>query len=166
MRTKKTGIMATKYDHEQVEENKYQEWLDEGLFASGDLSKKPYSVVIPPPNVTGKLHLGHAWNTTMQDIIVRQKRMEGYDTLWIPGMDHAGIATQAKVDAKLKEQGISRFQIGREAFLKETWKWKEEYAKTIHSQWAKIGLSLDYSKERFTLDDGLQNAVKTVFVKL
>ncbi len=166
MRTKKTGIMATKYDHEQVEENKYQEWLNEGLFASGDLSKKPYSVVIPPPNVTGKLHLGHAWNTTMQDIIVRQKRMEGYDTLWIPGMDHAGIATQAKVDAKLKEQGISRFQIGREAFLKETWKWKEEYAKTIHSQWAKIGLSLDYSKERFTLDDGLQNAVKTVFVKL
>ena len=120
--------MATKYEHKSVEQGKYQYWLKNGFFESGDISKKPYSIVIPPPNVTGKLHLGHAWDTTLQDIISRYKRMCGYDMLWLPGMDHAGIATQAKIDAKLKAQGISRYDIGREAFLKVAWEWKAEYA--------------------------------------
>jgi valyl-tRNA synthetase len=123
-------------------------------------------MVIPPPNVTGKLHLGHAWNTTLQDIIARYKRMCGYDVLWLPGMDHAGIATQAKVEEKLRKSGISRYDLGREKFLKEAWKWKEEYAKSIHEQWSKLGLSLDYSRERFTLDDELNKAVNKVFVTL
>ena len=118
------------------------------------------------PNVTGMLHLGHAWNTTVQDIIARYKRAKGYDVLWLPGMDHAGIATQAKVEARLREQGISRYDLGREKFLEKAWEWKKEYAKTIHSQWAVMGLSLDYSRERFTLDDGLNKAVRHVFVTL
>lgn len=158
--------LATKYDHRQVEEGKYQHWLDKKYFEAGDTSKKPYSIVIPPPNVTGKLHLGHAWDTTLQDMIIRHKRMQGFDALWLPGMDHAGIATQAKVEARLREQGISRYDLGREKFLEKTWEWKEEYASIIRQQWAKLGLSLDYSKERFTLDDGLSEAVKEVFVKL
>ena len=122
--------------------------------------------MIPPPNVTGKLHLGHAWDTTLQDIIIRQKRMQGFDTLWLPGMDHAGIATQAKVEAKLREQGISRYDLGREKFIQQVWDWKDEYASIIKQQWAKMGLSLDYSRERFTMDDGLSDAVKKVFVDL
>ncbi|MEI3526874.1 MAG: class I tRNA ligase family protein, partial [Bacilli bacterium] len=116
--------------------------------------------------VTGKLHIGHAWDTTLQDIIIRRKRMQGYDALWLPGMDYVGIATQAKVDAKLKSQGISRYDLGREQFLKIAWEWKHEYAEFIRNQWSVLGLSLDYKKERFTLDDGLQEAVKTVFVRL
>ncbi len=158
--------MSTKYDSKLVENGKYEYWLREGFFTSGDNSKIPYTIVIPPPNVTGKLHIGHAWDTTLQDIIVRRKRMQGYDVLWLPGMDHAGIATQAKVDAKLKEQGISRYDIGREKFLEVAWGWKKEYATFIRSQWAALGLSLDYTKERFTLDDGLQDAVMEVFTKL
>ena len=158
--------LATKYDHHEVELDKYQDWVSNDYFTAGDLSKKPYCIVIPPPNVTGKLHLGHAWDTTLQDIIARYKRMQGFDMLWLSGMDHAGIATQAKVDARLKEQGISRYDIGREKFLEHAWTWKEEYAKTIRQQWAKMGLSLDYSRERFTLDDGLSAAVKKVFVDL
>ena len=158
--------LKPKYDFKEVEEGKYDFWLKGGFFTAGDKSKEPFTIVIPPPNVTGKLHLGHSWDTTLQDIIIRRKRMQGYDALWLPGMDHAGIATQAKVDAKLKEQGISRYDIGREAFLKEAWKWKEEYAKTIHSQWAALGLSLDYTKERFTLDEGLNKAVNHVFITL
>ena len=158
--------MAPKYEHKQVESGKYEYWLKNGFFEAGDISKKPYSIVIPPPNVTGKLHLGHAWDTTLQDIIARYKRMNGYDMLWLPGMDHAGIATQAKIDAKLKAQGISRYDIGREAFLKVAWEWKEEYANHIHEQWAALGLSLDYTKERFTLDKGLNNAVLEVFITL
>ena len=122
--------------------------------------------MIPPPNVTGKLHLGHAWDTTLQDILCRYKRLKGYDVCWVAGMDHAGIATQAKVDARLKSEGISRYDIGREKFLERAWDWKEEYASTIRSQWAKLGLSLDYSRERFTLDDGLSHAVRKVFVDL
>ncbi len=116
--------------------------------------------------MTGKLHLGHAWDSTLQDIVTRMKRMQGYDVLWLPGMDHAGIATQAKVEAKLREEGKTRYDLGREKFLEETWKWKEEYADFIRSQWAKIGLGLDYSRERFTLDEGLSKAVREVFVKL
>ena len=158
--------LKPKYDFKEVENGKYDFWLKGGFFEAGDTSKQPFTVVIPPPNVTGKLHLGHSWDTTLQDIIIRRKRMQGYDALWVPGMDHAGIATQAKVDAKLKAQGISRYDIGREAFLKEAWKWKDEYSKTIRSQWAALGLSLDYTKERFTLDEGLSKAVNYVFITL
>ena len=159
--------MSTKYDSKQVEAGKYQQWLKEEVFKpSQDANATPYSIVIPPPNVTGRLHLGHAWDVTLQDMIIRQKRMQGYDTLWLPGMDHAGIATQAVVEAKLREQGISRYDLGREKFVDEVWKWKEEYAETIRSQWAKMGISVDYSRERFTLDTGLNKAVNKVFVDL
>ncbi|MBN7275126.1 valine--tRNA ligase [Ligilactobacillus pobuzihii] len=159
--------MSTKYDPTAVEHGRYQKWLDKDLFKpSGDTTQKPYSVVIPPPNVTGKLHLGHAWDTTLQDMIVRQKRMQGFDTLWLPGMDHAGIATQAKVEARLAESGVSRYDLGREKFVDKVWEWKDEYADIIKQQWAKLGLSLDYSRERFTFDDGLSKAVRKVFVAL
>lgn len=159
-------MLEKKYDHKMVEEGKYENWLNHKYFESGDLSKKPYAIVIPPPNVTGKLHLGHAWDTTLQDIIIRFKRMQGYDALWVPGMDHAGIATQAKVDAKLKDMGINPRILERTEWLKYAWDWKNEYAENIHKQWAKMGLSLDYTKERFTLDSGLSDAVKYVFVTL
>lgn len=159
--------LAPKYQPQEVEAGRYRKWLEQGLFApSGEKTAKPYSIVIPPPNVTGKLHLGHAWDTTLQDMIIRQKRMQGYDTLWLPGMDHAGIATQAKVEEKLAQDGISRYDLGREKFVDQVWEWKEEYAEHIREQWAKLGLSLDYSRERFTLDDGLSKAVRKVFVDL
>ncbi|UBH14268.1 valine--tRNA ligase [Macrococcus armenti] len=159
--------METKYNPQQVEQGRYKEWVEKELFkAESDSQKKPYTIVIPPPNVTGKLHIGHAWDTTLQDIITRMKRMQGYNTLYLPGMDHAGIATQAKVEAKLREQGISRHDIGRTKFLEHTMEWKEEYAGFIREQWAKLGLGLDYSRERFTLDEGLSDAVKEVFVKM
>lgn len=159
--------MSTKYDPSQVEPGRYKEWIEKGLFKPNeDKEVKPYSIVIPPPNVTGKLHLGHAWDTTLQDMIIRQKRMQGFDTLWLPGMDHAGIATQAKVEARLAEDGISRYDLGREKFVEKVWEWKGEYADIIHQQWAKLGLSLDYDRERFTLDDGLSKAVRKVFVTL
>lgn len=160
-------MLDKKYDHKIVEENKYDFWKDNGFFEAGkDKSKVPFCVVIPPPNVTGKLHLGHAWDTTLQDIMVRYKRMDGYDALWLPGMDHAGIATQAKVDKKLKEQGIKPREMDREEWLKVAWDWKKEYAENIHRQWKTLGLSLDYSRERFTLDEGLSKAVRQVFVDL
>ena len=155
------------YDHFAVEAGKYERWVKAGYFTAGqDKSKPAFSLVIPPPNVTGKLHLGHVMDTVPDDIVARYKRMKGFDVLWVPGMDHAGIATQAKVEERLRKQGISRYDLGREAFLKEAWKWKEEYAQTIHEQWAKLGLSVDYTRERFTLDEGLSNAVKHVFVTL
>lgn len=158
--------LSPKYDHKAVEEGKYDFWLKGGFFEAGDTSKQPFTIVIPPPNVTGKLHLGHAWDTSIQDMIIRRKRMQGYDALWIPGMDHAGIATQAKLDKRLKDQGISRYDIGREKFLEQAWAWKEEYASIIRKQWAALGLSLDYTKERFTLDEGLNKAVNYVFISL
>ena len=158
--------LKPKYDHFEVEEGKYDFWLKGKYFESGDLSKSPYCIVIPPPNVTGKLHLGHAWDTTLQDIIARRKRMQGFDMLYLPGCDHAGIATQAKIDEKLKKQGISRYDIGREEFLKVSWDWVKEYRGIIHQQWAALGLSLDYTKERFTLDEGLNKAVNKVFITL
>ena len=130
-------MLETKYNHLEVEKNKYESWKEKGYFNSGDLSKKPYCIVIPPPNVTGKLHLGHAWDTTLQDVLIRYKRMDGFDTLWLPGMDHAGIATQAVVDKKLRNQGIDPRAMGRENWQNVAWDWKEEYAKNIHSQWAK-----------------------------
>ena len=159
--------LDTKYDHLKVEAGKYDYWLAQDSFKADPSSNKPkYTVVIPPPNVTGKLHLGHAWDTALQDIIVRMKRMQGFDTLFLPGMDHAGIATQAKVEERLRADGVSRYDLGREKFLEKSWEWKEEFADVIKQQWATLGLSLDYSKERFTLDDGLSDAVKKVFVDL
>lgn len=159
--------MKPKYNPQEVEAGRYQKWLDQELFKPSDHSDKPtYTIVIPPPNVTGKLHLGHAWDTTLQDILTRMKRMKGYETLYLPGMDHAGIATQAKVEAKMREEGISRHDIGREKFLEKAWEWKEEYASFIRQQWAKLGLGLDYSRERFTLDSGLSQAVRKVFVDM
>lgn len=159
--------MSSKFQPQEVEAGKYQWWVDSGVFhPNEDPNAEPYSIVIPPPNVTGKLHLGHAWDVTLQDMIIRQKRMQGFDTLWLPGMDHAGIATQAKVEEKLRGEGLSRYDLGREMFLEQTWEWKEEYASHIREQWAKMGISVDYRRERFTLDKGLSDAVKKVFVTL
>ena len=160
-------MLDKKYNHKGVEKDKYNNWVNKGYFKGDkDKSREPFCIVIPPPNVTGKLHLGHAWDTTLQDIIIRYKRMNGYDALWLPGMDHAGIATQAKVDKRLREMGINPRGISRDEWLEHAWSWKDEYATTIHEQWAKLGLSLDYTKERFTLDEGLSKAVRYVFVKL
>src|SRR5574344_266284 len=163
-REKEVIMLDKKYDHSTIEDDKYQTWLNKGYFKSGTLDKQPYSIVLPPPNVTGVLHIGHAWDVTLQDIIIRYKRMQGFDCLWLPGMDHAAIATEVKVVDKLKKQGINKYELGREGFLKEAWKWKEEHADNIRKQWAKLGVSLDYDKERFTLDDGMSLAVKKVFV--
>ncbi len=159
-------MLEKKYDHKVVEEGRYENWLKNNYFACGDTKKKPYSIVIPPPNVTGKLHLGHAWDTALQDVIIRFKRMQGYDCLWLPGTDHAAIATEAKVVNKLKGEGINKHDLGREKFLEECFKWTCEHKEIIHEQWAKLGLSVDLSKERFTLDAGLSEAVKYVFVDL
>ncbi len=157
-------MLESKYNHLEVEKNKYENWRNKGYFTSGDLSKKPYAIVIPPPNVTGKLHIGHAYNVSIQDAIIRYKRMQGYDCLWLPGMDHAAIATEAKVVKKLKEDGIDKYKYGRENFLKACWAWTDEYSNNIRNQWAAMGISVDYNKERFTLDEGLNNAVTKVFV--
>ncbi len=159
-------MLDKKYNHLLVEKDRYYKWEENKYFECGDTSKKPYSIVIPPPNVTGKLHLGHAWDTALQDIIIRFKRMQGYDCLWLPGTDHAAIATEAKVVNRLKEQGINKYELGREKFLDECFKWTDEHKSIIHEQWAKLGLSVDLTKERFTLDEGLSEAVKYVFVKL
>jgi len=162
-----TTAMPTTYDPKAAEQKWYDYWMKGQYFEAG---KRPdaqtYTIVIPPPNVTGMLHIGHALDFTLQDILIRTKRMQGYDALWLPGTDHAGIATQTRVEQKLREQGISRYDLGREAFLEKVWEWKEEYANTIREQWAKMGLSLDYSRERFTLDEGLSKAVREVFVRL
>ena len=160
-------MLEKKYDHKSVEKDKYKIWKEKGYFKAGnDLSKKPFCIVIPPPNVTGNLHLGHALNGSIQDVIVRYKRMDGYDTLWLPGMDHAAIATEAKVVNRLKKNNINKYEIGREKFLDECWKWTYEHKENIHKQWAKLGISIDYSRERFTLDEGLNKAVSKVFVDL
>ncbi|MBQ4634675.1 MAG: valine--tRNA ligase, partial [Bacilli bacterium] len=147
-----------------VEKNKYNDWKEKGYFEAGDKRKKPFCIVIPPPNVTGKLHIGHAYDTALQDIIIRYKRMQGFDTLWLPGMDHAAIATESRVVAKLKKEGINKYEYGREKFLEACWDWTHEYSDNIRSQWGKLGLSVDYTRERFTLDEGLNKAVTKVFV--
>ncbi len=157
-------MLDKKYNHLTVEKNKYENWKNQGYFKSGEEGKNPYCIVIPPPNVTGKLHLGHAMNVSIQDIIIRYKKMQGYDCLWLPGMDHAAIATEAKVVKKLKDQGIDKYEYGRENFLKACWDWTHEYAQNIRDQWAKMGIAVDYDKERFTLDEGLNKAVTKVFV--
>lgn len=157
-------MLDTKYNHLKVEQGKYEEWEKNKYFEAGDKSKEAFCIVIPPPNVTGKLHLGHAYDTAIQDTIIRYKRMKGFDALWLPGMDHAAIATEAKVVKKLKEQGIDKYEYGREKFLEACWDWTHEYGDNIRNQWAKLGLSVDYTRERFTLDEGLNRAVTKVFV--
>ncbi|WP_195576353.1 valine--tRNA ligase [Paenibacillus sp. 1001270B_150601_E10] len=159
--------MPTTYDPKAAEQKWYDYWMKGGYFQAGrNKDAEPFTIVIPPPNVTGMLHIGHALDFTLQDIIIRAKRMQGYDALWLPGTDHAGIATQSRVEATLREEGISRYDLGREKFLEKVWDWKDTYANRIRSQWEKMGLSLDYSRERFTLDEGLSSAVREVFVKL
>ncbi len=159
--------LQPKFDHKLVEAGKYQKWLDEEVFTADiNSDKEPYSIILPPPNVTGKLHLGHAWDTTLQDMLIRYKKMQGYEALWLPGMDHAGIATQSRVENLLYEQGISKHDLGREKFIEKTWEWKHEHADFIRSQWAKMGLSLDYSREKFTLDEDVNEVVNDVFVKM
>ncbi len=157
--------LEKKYNHSEVEKGKYQKWLDKDYFKCQENSKKkPFCIVLPPPNVTGVLHLGHAWDVALQDIIIRYKKMEGFDTLWLPGMDHAAIATEAKVVKRLKDQGINKYEYGREKFIESCWDWTHEHGDIIRKQWAILGVSLDYTKERFTLDDGLSEAVRKVFV--
>ncbi|MFM9280133.1 valine--tRNA ligase [Paenibacillus jiagnxiensis] len=166
--TNKTTLeMPTTYDPKAAEQKWYKTWIEKGYFHAGRVPEaEPFTIVIPPPNVTGMLHMGHALDFTLQDIIIRVKRMQGYDALWLPGADHAGIATQTKVEQKLREEGLTRYDLGREKFLEKVWEWKELYLDNIHNQWEKMGFSLDYSRERFTLDEGLSKAVRTVFVKL
>lgn len=159
-------MLSTKYDHKLVEESKYQIWKDRGYFLSGDKSKTPFTMVLPPPNVTGNLHLGHAWDVSIQDILARYKRMNGFDVLWLPGTDHAAIATEAKVVNKLKKQGIDKYKLGRDKFLEECWAWTHEYSGNIHNEWAKMGMSIDYSKERFTLDEVSFDAVNKAFIEM
>ena len=158
--------LAQKYNPQEVEQGKNELWVKEGYFTAGDKTKLPYSMVLPPPNVTGKLHIGHALNTTLQDVMARFKRLQGFDVCFVAGMDHAGIATQAVVEKKLRGLGIDKYEIGREKFLEYAWDWKKEYAETIRKQWGTMGLSLDYSRECFTLDEKRNEAVRTVFCSL
>lgn len=159
--------LAKTYDPKGLEDRLYQKWLDKGYFhAKVNPDKKPFTIVMPPPNVTGQLHMGHALDNTMQDILIRFKRMQGYEALWQPGTDHAAIATEVKVIEMLKEQGIDKDEIGREEFLKHCWKWKEEYGNRIVGQLKKMGSSADWERERFTMDEGCSEAVEEVFVKL
>lgn len=165
--TKLQTEMPTTYDPKEAERKWYDYWIKNEFFKAGNRpDAETYTIVIPPPNVTGMLHIGHALDFTLQDILIRTKRMQGFDTLWLPGSDHAGIATQTRVEQKLREQGQTRYDLGREKFLEKVWEWKELYADTIREQWAKMGFSLDYSRERFTLDEGLSQAVREVFVSL
>ena len=157
-------MLDTKYNHIEVEQGKYENWKSKGYFEAGKKDAQPYCIVIPPPNVTGNLHLGHAYDVAIQDAIIRYKRMQGFDTLWLPGMDHAAIATEAKVVKRLKEKGIDKYEYGRENFLNACWDWTREYGSNIRNQWGAMGVSVDYSRERFTLDEGLNQAVTKVFV--
>ena len=155
------------YNPSEIEDRLYQKWLYKKYFhAEVDRSKKPFTIVMPPPNITGKLHMGHALDNTMQDILIRFKRMQGYEALWVPGTDHASISTEVKVTNALKEEGIDKHELGREGFLKRTWEWKKEYGGTITSQLRKIGSSCDWDRERFTMDEGCSKAVQTVFINL
>ena len=166
MNTKKE--LAKTYNPSEVEDRIYSQWVDKGYFhAEIDKNKKPFTIVIPPPNVTGQLHMGHALDETLQDILIRYKRMQGYSTLWVPGTDHAGIATQIKVEEELRvNEGLTRYDLGREKFLKRVWQWKEKYGSRIINQLKKIGSSCDWDRERFTMDEGCSKAVKEVFVNL
>ena len=159
--------LAKTYDPKQMEDRIYGEWLEKKYFhAEVDRSKKPFTIVMPPPNITGKLHMGHALDNTLQDILIRYKRMQGYNALWIPGTDHASISTEVKVINQLKSEGIDKNELGREGFLKRTWEWREEYGRTIVDQLKKIGSSCDWDRERFTMDEGCSKAVQEVFLRL
>ena len=154
------------YDPKEFEDRIYKFWMDNGCFrAEVDSKKKPYTIVIPPPNITGQLHMGHALDETLQDILIRWKRMSGYSALWLPGTDHAAIATEAKIVAAMREEGITKEDLGREGFMERAWKWKEKYGGRIVEQLKKLGSSCDWSRERFTMDEGCSKAVKEVFVK-
>ena len=159
--------LAKTYDPKGIEDRIYQNWLDKKYFhAEVDRSKKPFTIVMPPPNVTGQLHMGHALDNTMQDILIRYKRMQGYNALWQPGTDHASIATEVKVIENLKKQGIDKHDLGREGFLEKCYEWKDEYGSRIINQLKKMGSSADWQRERFTMDKGCSDAVLEVFVKL
>src|SRR5437879_6225391 len=162
-----TPDLPTQFAPAEVEGALYERWVERGYFvADAKSDKPPYTIVIPPPNVTGTLHLGHAFQHTLMDALTRRKRMQGYESLWLPGMDHAGIATQNKVEQQLAEEGKSRQDIGREAFVERVWQWKEEYGGRILGQMRRLGDGVDWSKERFTMDEGLSRAVMTIFKKL
>jgi len=156
------------YDPKQVEDKIYKLWEDGGYFTGViDEDKTPFTIVIPPPNVTGQLHLGHAFDNTLQDILIRFKRMQGYAALWVPGTDHAGIATQVRVEEEIRtKEGLTRYDLGREGFLKRVWDWKRMYGNRIVEQLKKLGSSCDWSRERFTMDEGCSKAVREVFVLL
>jgi len=155
------------YDHSTVEQKLYDRWIERGYFrAEVDETKKPFTIVIPPPNITGQLHMGHALDNMMQDALVRFKRMQGYATLWLPGTDHASIATEVKIVDQMAKEGLTKEEIGREAFLERAWEWKKEYGGRIVKQLKKLGSSCDWSRERFTMDEGCSKAVRTVFVRL
>ena len=159
--------LETTYNPKAIEEKLYQKWCDNKYFhAEVDRSRKPFTIVMPPPNITGKLHMGHALDNTLQDILIRYKRMQGYNALWVPGTDHAAISTEVKVTNQLKEEGIDKKELGREGFLKRTWEWKEEYGGTITKQLRQLGTSCDWDRERFTMDEGCSKAVEEVFIKL
>ena len=159
--------LAKSYDPAPIEDKWYAKWQADGLFkCDPDSPKPPFSIVIPPPNVTGSLHVGHALDETLQDILCRWKRMQGFDVLWLPGTDHAGIATQNVVERSLAAEGISRHDLGREAFLEKVWEWKKQYGSRIIEQLKKLGASCDWERERFTMDEGLSRAVRQVFVTL
>ena len=159
--------LAKQYDPSQVEDRIYQFWLDGGYFhTKADPDKKPYTIVMPPPNVTGQLHMGHAVDNTMQDILIRTKRMQGYAALWVPGTDHASIATEAKVVEAMRQEGLTKEMVGRDGFLERAWAWKTKYGNRIVSQLKKLGSSCDWDRERFTMDEGCSEAVKEVFVRL
>ncbi|MEG1304588.1 MAG: class I tRNA ligase family protein, partial [Oscillospiraceae bacterium] len=149
------------YSPKQTEDTVYKMWMDNGYFhAVPDKNKKPYTIVIPPPNITGQLHMGHALDETLQDILIRTKRMQGYSALWLPGTDHASIATEAKIVEAMKKEGLSKDDLGREGFLERAWQWKEKYGNRIIEQLKKLGSSCDWERERFTMDEGCNKAVK------
>ena len=158
--------LATKYNPKGIEERLYKKWEENGYFhAEVDRSREPFTIVMPPPNITGQLHMGHALDNTMQDILIRYKKLQGYNALWQPGVDHAAIATEVKVIEHLKEQGIDKADLGREGFLEKCWDWKEEYGGRIVNQLKKIGSAADWERERFTMDEGCSKAVEDVFIK-
>ncbi|NTV91460.1 MAG: class I tRNA ligase family protein, partial [Clostridiales bacterium] len=159
--------LAKVYDPKQVEDRLYEKWTSKGYFhAVPDKTKKPFTIVIPPPNITGQLHMGHALNNTLQDTLIRMKRMQGYCALWLPGTDHASIATEAKIVDAMAKEGLTKEMIGREKFLERAWEWRKVYGGRIVEQLKKLGSSCDWERERFTMDDGLSEAVKEVFIRL
>src|SRR5690606_30511077 len=159
--------LPSSWNPADVEAELYQRWVEAGYFtADANSDKPPFSIVIPPPNVTGSLHIGHAYEHTLMDLLIRRRRMQGYETLWLPGMDHASIAVQALVEKQLRDEGIDHRDLGREAFVERVWQWKEKHGGAILSQMRRMGDSVDWTRERFTMDEGLSRAVQTIFKKL